>query len=200
MTKNIDFIGIGAPRCGTSWITNVLRSHPDICISEPKEVRYFNREEKQFGRLKGNKNSNFDKDISWYLQRFSHAKEGQFCGEFSPIYLSDQTAPSAIKAQFPDVKLIVCLRNPEDRAYSFYKLLSGNSVIEPMSFEQALEKESVYVEAGLYAKNLARYLEYFDRDKILFLVFEEVISEPAREINRIFEFLGVDPLTNIDPS
>jgi len=197
---NIAFIGIGAPRCGTSWIANVLRAHPDICISEPKEVRYFNRDEMQVGRLKGNINPNFDQDISWYLKRFSHGKPGQLCGEISPVYLSDHEAPAAINARYPDVKLIVCLRNPVDRAFSFYKLHRGNSIIDQMSFEQALEKESVYVETGLYGKHLANYLEYFDRDQILFLIFEDLISEPTRELNRIFEFLGVEPPVDLDPS
>ena len=185
MTNNIDFIGIGAPRCGTSWIANVLRSHPDICISEPKEVRYFNRNEMPVGRLKGNLNSNFDQDISWYLKRFSHAKNGQLCGEISPVYLSDESAPAAIKAQYPDVKLIVCLRHPVNQAFSFYKLHRGNSIIKPISFEQALEQEPVYIETSLYGKHLARYLEHFDKDKILFLVFEELIAEPVQELNRI---------------
>jgi hypothetical protein len=197
---NIAFIGIGAPRCGTSWIANVLRAHPQLCISEPKEVRYFNRHEMQAGRLKGNLNANFDKDISWYLRRFSHAKNEQLCGEFSPIYLSDTVAPEAIKDQYPGVKLIVCLRNPVDRAYSLFKMHRGNSIIEQMSFEQALEKESVYVETGLYGKHMARYLEYFSKDQILLLIFEDLIREPTRELNRIFSFLGVEPPVNLDPS
>lgn len=200
MTKKIDFIGIGAPRCGTSWIANVLRSHSDICISEPKEVRYFNRYEMPVGRLKGNLNKNYDQDISWYLKRFSHAKDGQLCGEISPVYLSDEAAPAAIKEKYPDVKLIVCLRNPVNQVFSFYKMHSGNAIIEPMSFEQALEQEPLYIETSLYGKHLARYLQHFDKDKILFLVFEELIAEPTRELNRIFKFLDVDTPTDLDPS
>ncbi len=43
MSGTVDFIGIGAARSGTTWIAEVLRAHAEICISEPKEVRYFNR-------------------------------------------------------------------------------------------------------------------------------------------------------------
>jgi hypothetical protein len=200
VTDTVDFIGIGAPRCGTSWIANVLRAHPKICISEPKEVRYFNRMEMQVGRLKGNVNPNFDQDISWYLKRFSHAKPGQLLGEISPVYLSDEQAPAAIKARYPDVKLIVCLRNPVDRAYSFYRLHHGNRIINDMSFEEALDKEDVYVRTGMYGEHLARYLEHFDRNQVLFLVFEELIAEPERELNKVFEFLGGEPPADLDPS
>jgi hypothetical protein len=200
VSEEITFIGIGAPRCGTSWIANVLRAHPEICISEPKEVRYFNRMEMPVGKLKGNKNPNHDQDISWYLKRFSHASPGQLLGEISPVYLSDEQAPAAIKAQYPDAKLIVCLRNPVDRAYSFYKLHRGNSIIANMSFEDALQQEDVYIRTGMYGEHLARYLEHFDKDQILFLIFEELIENPDRELRRIFEFLGVEAPTDLDPS
>ena len=200
MSEEISFIGIGAPRCGTSWIANVLRAHPNICISEPKEVRYFNRMEMPVGKLKGNPNPNHEMGLDWYLKRFSHAKPGQLLGEISPVYLSDESAPAEIKAQFPNVKLIVCLRNPVDRAYSFYKLHKGNSIIEEMSFESALEQEDVYVQTGMYGKHMARYLEFFDREQILLLVFEELIANPERELGKIFDFLGVAVPEDLDPA
>jgi len=196
MKKNIDFIGIGAPRSGTSWIANVLREHPQICISEPKEVRYFNRYEIPVGKLKGIKNSNFDQDLSWYMQRFSHAKPGQLLGELSPVYLSDKEAPLAIKARFPSVKLIVCLRNPVDRAFSLYNLHRGNSLISNISFEQAIKQESVYVDTGMYAEHLERYLQHFTHEQILFLIFEQFIADPETGFNQIFKFLGVEPTKN----
>ena len=200
LTESIDFIGIGAPRCGTSWIANVLRAHPDICISEPKEVRYFNRHEMQAGRLKGKQNSNFDQDLDWYLKRFSHAKPGQLRGEISPIYLSDPEAAAAIHARFPDIKLIVCLRNPVNKAYSLYKMHHGNGIIRDISFEQALDEETVYLQTSLYAQHLKRYLQHFDRNQLLLLIFEDVIEDPDRHIGRIMEFLGVDVPADLDTS
>ena len=196
--NNITFIGIGAPRSGTSWIANVLRTHPHICISEPKEVRYFNRHEVQAGKLKGKINPNFDQDLSWYMRRFSHAKPGQLLGEISPVYLSDTEAPEAIKTNFPDIKLIVCLRNPVDRAFSLYNLHRGNSLIDDISFETALEQERVYVESGMYAKHLERYLQYFNSNQILFLIFEEFIANPDKGFAQIYNFLGVDSNVNND--
>lgn len=196
--NNITFIGIGAPRSGTSWIANVLRTHPQICISEPKEVRYFNRHEVQAGKLKGKINPNFDQDLSWYMRRFSHAKPGQLLGEISPVYLSDNEAPEAIKANFPDIKLIVCLRNPVDRAFSLYNLHRGNSLIDDISFETALEQERVYVETGMYAEHLERYLQHFNRNQILLLIFEEFIANPDKGFAQIHDFLGVDTNVNND--
>ena len=152
------------------------------------------------GRQKDKLNANFDQDISWYLKRFSHAKANQLCGEISPVYLGDHDAPAAIQARYPDVKLLVSLRNPVDRAFSFYKLHRGNSIIDPMSFEKALQEEYVYVKTGLYGEHLARYLEYFDKDQILLVIFERLIAEPDRELNRIYKFLGVEIPTDFDLS
>ena len=200
MSDTIDFIGIGAPRCGTSWIANVLRAHPGVCISEPKEVRYFNRHEMQVGKLKGKLNPNFDQGIDWYLRRFSHAKNGQLRGEISPVYLSDPEAAAAISRRYPDARIIVCLRNPVDRAFSFYKLHRGNSIIDEMSFEEALQREDVYVQTGLYGEHMARYLEHFEREQILLLIFEELIASPKDELERIFRFLDLDMPADLDPS
>jgi Sulfotransferase domain len=198
--RPIEFIGIGAARSGSSWVGNVLRKHPDIAISEPKEVRYFNRYQIPVGKDKGRLNPNHAQTLDWYYKRFAHAKEGQIRGEISPVYLLDEVAAPAIKKVFPDIKLILCVRNPVKRAYSSYRLHRGLGVIDEMSFEQALEQEVIYVEMGLYAKQLKHYLDYFERKQILVVVFEQLIKDPAKEFKRIFEFLGVAPDAGIDYS
>ena len=152
------------------------------------------------GKLKGQLNRNFDKGIDWYMQRFSHAKAGQLRGEISPVYLSDPDAPQAIREQFPQARLLVCLRNPVDRAYSFYKLHRGNSIIPEMSFEEALERENVYVDTGMYGAHMERYLASFDRSQILILIFEELIARPEDQLNQVFDFLEVSRPANLDPS
>lgn len=198
MREAIDFIGIGAARAGTSWVTNILRAHPEICVSEPKEIRYFNRHVLPVAKMRGKVNSNYDRGLAWYLNRFSHAREGQLRGEFSPIYLYDEAAACGIKSCFPDVKLIACLRNPADRAYSHYWLHRGLSVLGNISFEQALREEEIYVDMGFYAKQLKRYLEHFDHDQLLVLIFEELIRSPEIEMRRLFEFLGVATKLEVD--
>jgi len=194
---SVDFIGLGAARSGSSWVANVLRAHPEICLSEPKEVRYFNRYLVPVGKDKGKFNRNHDKTIEWYGRHFSHARKGQVKGEISPVYLFDEAAPASIKKLFPDIKLIVCLRNPVKRAYSSYRLHRGMSIIDDISFEQAVEQEAVYVDMGLYAKQLKRYLEYFSKEQLLVIIFEDLIRQPDEEFKRIFRFLGVSDIEGI---
>ena len=39
--SRIDFIGIGAPKCGTTWLSAQLEAHPQIGFAPDKEVYYF---------------------------------------------------------------------------------------------------------------------------------------------------------------
>jgi len=194
----VKFIGIGAARCATSWIANVLRAHPQICLSEPKEVRYFNRHLLPIGDEKDRLNPQFDRDLDWYLKRFAHARPGQAAGEWSPVYLSDPAAPAAIAQDLPDVKLIACLRNPVDRAYSAYWHHRATDLIGDIDFETALECEPVYVEMGRYGEQLRRYLEHFPRDRLFVMLFDDMVRQPEAEFARLFGFLGVDEQPAID--
>jgi hypothetical protein len=185
----VDFIGIGTPRSATTWVSDVLRRHPEVGLSEPKEVRYFNRYLFPLGRDRGRLNPDFDRDIDWYLRHFR--AEGRVRGEFTPLYLYDEAAPAAIERHFPDVKLLCCLRNPVDRAYSHYLLYRNTGTLPEMSFEEALEREPVFLEMGFYARPIARYLERFDREQVLFLLFDDLVADADRQVARVLEFLGV---------
>ena len=208
MAKNfkVDFIGIGASRSGTSWLANCLRTHPEICLSEPKEVRYFNRY--QFIGSKspvtnGDKqgwvlNGNYEKPIGWYANHFRHGKPGQIKGEYSPVYLYDEHAPARIKEWFPDAKLIVSLRNPIDRVFSHYALLKGIGMIGDNTFEEAIQSNDTYVERGFYATQLNRYLKYFSRDQLLILLFDDIIRDPNETLRIMFQFLGINANFKLD--
>lgn len=194
----VDFIGIGAARAGTTWISDVLRRHPDIGISEPKEVRYFNRYVFPLGRNRDRLNTNHDRSIDWYLRHFR--KGGRVKGEYTPLYLYDEVAPAAIERHFPDIKLICTLRNPADRAYSHYWLYRSSGMLPEMSFDEAIESKPVFLDMGFYARQLDRYLERFKREQMLLLLFDDIERDPAAEIARILRFLGVRDDVQLDVS
>ena len=185
----VDFIGIGASKSGTTWLTDCLFEHPEVSFSEPKEVRYFN-ETVSFARKYINKDHN--KSFSWYKKHFLHCKKDNLIGEFSPHYLHDKTAPALIKEHFPDVKLIVCLRNPMDRAYSEYGMHRYYTLAEKRTFEDALEEEAEYIGKGLYFEQLQRVLQYFSKDRMHVILFDDIVADPESVLKKLFEFLGVD--------
>lgn len=190
---NIDFIGIGTSKAGTTWISEMLDAHPGICMSEPKEVNYFNEQDNYY--INGI-NHNYSKGFGWYKKHFLHRKAGQIIGEFTPKYLPDSKAPLRIKNAFPNVKLIVCLRNPVDRAFSQYNFIKYFKKKEDRPFDEVVRKEPQYIEKGLYYKYLNRYFQHFDKNKIHIIWFEDIKNHPDDVLKNLFHFLGVDETFN----
>ena len=193
----VDFIGIGAPKCGTTWLFYALGQHPEICLSEPKETRYFSREDTHISDTKDNCNDL--NDLASYAKHYKHCSPTTLKGEFSPTYMYSEAAPSRIHRHFPSVKLLVCLRNPVDRAHSSYWDISRyERERKSESFEDVIEHDPRCVLRGYYAKNLKRYLSHFSKSQIKIILFENIVERPRQTINDVFAFLGLDPPIELD--
>ena len=82
MLFTLDFVGIGAGKAATTTVARLLEAHPDICLSVPKEARYFNRYNAY--HFQSRNNSQFGKPLDWYSNHFTHCRSGSKLGEFSP--------------------------------------------------------------------------------------------------------------------
>jgi hypothetical protein len=175
-----DFIGIGAQRSGTSWIYACLFAHPDLFLPR-KEIHFFSRQR------------NWQHGYEWYEELFSERHSAKAVGEWSTSYLTDVNTPTRIRARYPGVKLLASLRNPIDRAYSNYlNDITSGVVPRSLSFRAALEAHPEYIEQGLYARHLERYLRHFSSDQLLILIYEDGIRAPEEFIRTIYRFIGVD--------
>ena len=179
-TKRLpDFIGIGAMRCGTTWISDQLRSHPDIHIPPHyKEVHFFDRY--------------YDKGMDWYLSNFSGRADHQIAGEFTPYYVRDAVAMTRLSQDCPDAKLILAIRNPVERAWSHYKFLKNRKSVSSSFFETLHDERFEILEAGRYGAQLQRCLELFPKDQICIISFDEIKASPERTISKLYSFLEVD--------
>ena len=174
---NINFIGIGAARAATTWITDCLKEHPEICISKNKEFDLFDSK----GLLKN------EREIK---RQFSYCSGKKIKGIYPPFYLAfDKKIPLSIKKYFPDVKIIVCFRNPVERAYSHYLLEKSKG--KNISFEKAVKEMPKIVNYGMYYKNLKRYIDLFPINNFLFLIYEDIGKDPIAFIQKIYRFLEV---------
>lgn len=190
MQKEIDFIGIGPSKTGTTTIARLLEAHPQICLSVPKEIFYFNKTDVYWSQ--STENPNHNKSTEWYFNHFKHCQINSTKGEITPNYFIDSEAPKKIKEIFPNAKIIVSLRNPVDRAYSSYNMIAHYHLGEQRPFSQVIREVPEYVEKGLYYKNINKYLQYFDRSQIIVLTFEEIKNDPKKMIQKLYSFLGVD--------
>lgn len=183
------FIGIGAPRCGTRWMSQCLAEHPQVAIPEG-EVYYFTRR-----RVVA---SYWHEGPLWYDQRLRAAigPSTRAVGEITPVYLFDDDTPGLIHAHSPDAKLICCVRDQAQRAESWYRLfLRFNPTItaEAYPLEKFLTYQNdVYGREGFYLEHLSRFWQHFPREQILLLAFDDLERDPGGFIRRVFKFIGVD--------
>lgn len=176
------FLGIGVPKAGTTWLYEVLDSHPHIWVPEhEREVHFFNRYYK-------------DRGLDWYGQFFPNGENTpyQAVGEVTPHYLyCERERIEALQAEVPSVqKLLLMLRNPVDRLYSGYWFSRRVDNLD-LSFREFIDERSVTLKWGRYARHLERWLLYFDRDQFLVLTVESDLSDIGRAREKLASFLNV---------
>lgn len=185
-----DFIIIGAAKAGTTSLYRYLTRHPSIFMSDPKEPTYFARDDR------------FNWGADWYLSLFSGVGEGQICGEASTNYTNWPLYPHTVERMhnlLPEARLIYIMRHPVDRAYSHYLQLIENIRAEDPdfkfsdTFEQHLVKDDSVIQSSMYMLQIERFLERYDRDRLLLLFFEDFIRDPGTTLAQVSNFLGLDP-------
>ncbi|RZD17616.1 MAG: sulfotransferase [Candidatus Acididesulfobacter diazotrophicus] len=198
--KSPNFLGVGAAKSGTTSLFQWLLQHPDVYVPEIKECRFFSQmpnDAKGLGsEMWTNGGIRNEKD---YFDLFKE-HENQICGDISPDYLYyyEKSIANIKKFLSNDVKIIIVLRNPIERAYSFYFHLIRDGV-ENCSFEEAIIKEPYrikegwawsyhYIRSGMYYKQVKAYIENFKNIKIY--IFEDLLKG-QEFMNDIFEFIGI---------
>lgn len=207
MTSRLpNMIVVGAPRCGTTSIFQYLRQHPEIYLPVRKELHYFS-----YLSLEKNSSGPGDKgvletlckDIDQYRTHYQDVKMEKIVGEVSPSYLYYSNVGEKIQRELGQVKIIVSLRNPIEKAYSQYMHLVRLD-LEPLDFYAALQAERErmnqhwgdiwrYAESSLYADRIEAYMQRFGRENVHITSLEKFASDPNGAISDIFTFLKVDP-------
>ncbi|XP_065780100.1 heparan sulfate glucosamine 3-O-sulfotransferase 6 isoform X2 [Muntiacus reevesi] len=124
--------------------------------------------------------------------------DGQITLEKTPSYFVTREAPRRIHSMSPATKLIVVVRNPVTRAISDYaQTLSktpGLPSFGALAFRRGLGPVDTAwsaVRIGLYAQHLDNWLRYFPLSRFLFVSGERLVSDPAGELGRVQDFLGL---------
>lgn len=174
------FLGIGVPRAGTSWLNTLLAGHPDVYVPAIRdEIRFFDE--------------HYDRGFEWYESLFPSREEAdgyRAIGEVSPQYLECEECTERISAAIPQSQLIVILRHPVTRSYSQYGFFLQRRNYRG-SFEDFLAFNPRSIERS-YSHHLKRYLNLFDRSRVLALVFEDVFRDVAQAKATIADFLDID--------
>ncbi|XP_073350960.1 heparan sulfate glucosamine 3-O-sulfotransferase 6-like [Pagrus major] len=175
---------IGVKKGGTRALLEFLRIHPD--------VRAVGAEPHFFDRF-------YDKGLEWYRNLMPRTLDGQITMEKTPSYFVTKEAPGRVCTMNCQTKLIVVVRDPVTRAVSDYtQTLSKNPGL-PSFQSLALKNFSTglidtswsAVRIGLYAKHLENWLQHFPLSHFLFVSGERLVSDPAGEMGRVQDFLGL---------
>ena len=192
-----NFIIPGTEKGGTTPMFRLLVQHPDIHMPRHKELSFFTR---YFDR----------REAVYYEWQVSLGYRGQKAiGEATPEYMRVPGVAQRIHQMLGDeMRFIFCLRNPVTRAYSHY-LQCVRMQEEGNSFERALELDAQrkqqrrflnqrrdYIRGGFYAEQIERFLRYYPRERMRFVVMEDDIQgkqrHRAKVMSELLDFLGVD--------
>jgi hypothetical protein len=194
-----NFLIVGAAKAGTTSLYAWLRQHPQVFLPTVKEPCYF---------VEGYRGGFHD----WaeYLDLFRSAVGYPAIGEASTAYLSAPESAAWIRRCLGDVRIVITLRNPIDRAWSMYSWMAMEGYESIAHFDAALHAEVdrrdsarfratnpefwrdyLYFEAGLYCAQVQRYLATFSQ--VHLIVFDDLVAQPAEVFADLCAFLGVDP-------
>ncbi|NCC73657.1 MAG: sulfotransferase [Sphingobacteriia bacterium] len=189
-----NFLIVGTMKAGTTSLFDILNQHSQIYLPPQKELHFFDHDDQ------------VNKGLEFYAQYFKDAGNAKAIGEASPSYLFYPEVAARIYTMLGEkMRIIVLLRNPAERAFSHYKMMLANG-FEKRSFTEAIttnlqslqkginfDRVTSYLDRGFYASQLRNYNQFFPKENIKIVLFEEDFAENRkRTIRQIQKFLGVD--------
>jgi hypothetical protein len=197
------WIVVGAQRSSSSSVYKYLVSHPQVGQSVVKEIHYFD--------------NNYHRGINWYLGHFPARQGNRITGEATPYYIAHPLALQRIAKDLPEVKILLVLRNPVDRAYSHFIHQRALGREPYASFAEAIDHEAErirgeaermladptyysfahqnysYVARGRYAEQIERLYQLFPRKRVMVFSSERLSQEPSVVYAEMLAFLGLPP-------
>lgn len=191
----LDFLCVGFTKCGTTSLYQALRKNKKIFMPKEKEILYWKW-----------KRENLDAPEEFNSVHFPGDFSDKICGCIEPTYF--RHANFVYESFGTDTKLVFMLRNPADATYSYFKMMMRRSY-EPKQREYfrkygkyTPEMFQDYMEDYIFSQKeqrfcydiwLKEYLQFYKKEDIMIILFEEIIKEPERILREVQEFIGVKP-------
>jgi hypothetical protein len=207
-----DFFIVGHPKCGTTALFEMLRTHPRIYMPDCKETQFFARE-------LGSRPGTEGRTLAQYLDLFAAAGPGQRVGEASVSHLWSRTAAAGIAELRPDAKIIAILREPASFLRSLHLQFVQTRVESESDFRKALALEDarregrelpassahwplklLYSDYVRYVEQLRRYEDRFPAESILVLIYDDFRRDNEETVRRVLRFLEVDDSVAVSAS
>jgi len=193
-----DFLIIGAPKCGTSWLMGGLGQHPNV-IMLPEEIEYFSL--------------HLDYPFAWYAEHFARQRDALKAEKRTPYLLGEKSARYCampieniehVREALPDVKLILMTRDPVSRhwahAKKFFakrKLFNSDQAVLTMKRRKLFTFLETMRPLGAFSNIIANWTSVFPKERLLVLSQEKALTSPQDILDAVREHLGL--ATNFDP-
>jgi hypothetical protein len=181
------FIGIGSMRCGSTWLYEVLSSHPEIQMSDSKEMDFFFMPEM------------LEHDLSWYIAHFKSENGSEprpVRGEISPRYARLKAwQVKQIAALLPELRIVLTLRHPIERVWSQtlydFGRLAGRDVrrVSLLEFLRQLERARSKLSSD-YHRTIRIWSEAFGRRALHIAFFDQLRNDATSYVNHILQHIG----------
>ena len=192
----LDFILAGAQKSGTTALHYFLEKHPRITMGDRQEMHFFDDDDLFSATV----------DYDLLHRHFRPVARSTIAGECSPSYLYWKPAAERIWKYNAQIKLLILLRNPVERAFAHWNMQRFKGR-EPLDFFDAVKEEKsriagapprearrfAYVDRGFYVQQLERFFRFFSREQMMIIKFEKFRQEQRETLDSIFSFLGVKP-------
>lgn len=189
MQKKLSIIGIGFPKTATTWIYRCLDEHPNICMA--RDTRYFATHGMFYN--KDEEYNLYQKDLSGYEQFFEDCPESSLWGEWDGNYIYDKPALLRIHDHYPEINVVISIRNPYDRAVSLYHhALSKNKDGYQYNNLQEVLSDDEFIELTRYTEYLKNVFEIFPENNIYIVNFDNIENSPNETIKNLYNFVRVD--------
>lgn len=181
-----NFLIVGAQKCGTTSLHDILDAHPETNMSKVKEINYFINPTK------------YGKGLTHYSTYFTD-DQAIAIGESSPGYICHPDVPERIRMDLGQIKIIVLLRDPIKRAFSQYwdnrrhlsEWLSEKEIIDQFLESQYEPGRKGYFSRGVYAPQVEKYFSLFSRENVKVVFLEELVRNQSATLKNIYDFLGL---------
>ncbi len=188
----LDFVVIGVQKGGTTALDKYLRKHLDIEMGDKKELHFFDNDS-----LFINKKVNYN----FYHKHFNKSIKNKLFGEITPIYFFWENALERIYRYNKNIKLILILRNPINRAFSQWNMEFTRGT-ENRDFNTCIKDDiqnkylndriKSYVSRGFYSDRIVKLKKLFKEDQVLILKYDDFLKEQESCLSKIFNFLNVN--------
>lgn len=178
--RPVDLFHVGPQKSATTFVYECLRRHPDVACPQEYSIHYFDM--------------HYHRGTEWYAGFFEHAGPRQKLFDPTFTYIRSSRAPRRIARHNPDARIVLCLRDPIERAFSHY-WHDKKKGKHRFRFDEVFENYDLFaswIEPSFYAEHIERYLRHFPRDQILCVRFGDLERDSRSFLRTILEFAGVD--------